>query len=93
LCRCADHDSISFFTAADLYGIDQLKDLCASTVRRSLTLDNAVDLLQASHDSMAAGIKEICLAFVVGKFEVISKGDKIGEMSHALLIECLQSRP
>jgi RCC1 and BTB domain-containing protein len=86
-------DAILLFSAADLYNLDRLKDMTAVVVRRSISTDNACKLLQVSHDAHAQDIKEICLQYVVTKFEIISKSEAIQTMSHGLLIECLQMRP
>jgi len=86
-------EAILLFSAADLYNLERLKDMAAVVVRRAINDDNAAKLLQVSHDSHASDIKDICLQFVISKFDTISKSEGIQNMSHELLIECLQSRP
>ena len=89
----------SFWQAVDLYalgtfyGVERLRDICSDCVKRGIDSDNAAGLLQKAHDAMCGEVKTIAMNFVIGKFDVVSKGAGISALSHPLLLEVLSARP
>ncbi|GMH54937.1 hypothetical protein TL16_g01785 [Triparma laevis f. inornata] len=78
---------------ASFYGVDKLKEICAAIVKKEIDADNAAALLQRAHDALCTELKEIAMEYVISKFDVVSKGEGISNLSHQLLLEILSARP
>lgn len=85
--------AVDLYIAADLYQLDRLKDMCSVVVRRNLCCENAPYLLQSANAAHCAELKDVCMDYIVGNFDVISKSDGIRLLSHELLLELLERRP
>uniref|UniRef100_A0A7S1FVS7 BTB domain-containing protein n=1 Tax=Corethron hystrix TaxID=216773 RepID=A0A7S1FVS7_9STRA len=89
----AREDAIDLYVAADLYGIERLREGCAVTLRRGLGPENAAVTLQAAEDARCEALKAICMEYIVGNFDIVSKSEGIRAVSHTLLLEILAIRP
>jgi RCC1 and BTB domain-containing protein len=80
------------YIAADLYQLERLRDMCCTVVRRNLNAENAGPLLQNASESHCHCLKEVCMAYMVENFDIVSKTDGIKQVSHTLLLEILSQR-
>jgi RCC1 and BTB domain-containing protein len=85
--------AVELYIAADIYRLDRLRDMCCTVVKRNVNPENATILLQNSDNAGCQVLKDICMEFIVSNFDIISKGDGIKCVSHALLLEILSNRP
>ncbi len=86
-------DAIKLFAAADMFTLARLKCMCESVVRSGLCVDTAASLLQAADaHAAAAPLRDICKAFVVQNFDVVSKTDAFPLLSKELIVEVLLAR-
>lgn len=84
--------AIELYIAADLYQLERLRDMCCTVVRRNLNAENSGPLLQNATESHCHILKEVCMAYVVENFDVVSKTEGIKQVSHSLLLEILAQR-
>jgi hypothetical protein len=68
--------------ASDMYGIERLKSTCETILQRGLSVDNAAALLQTAEDQHAQSLKDICKAFIVRHFDVVSPRAPLHEPTH-----------
>ena len=88
-----DVDSaIDLYIAADLYHLERLRDMCCTVVRRNLSAENSGPLLQSASEAHCHALREVCMAFVVENFDIVSKTEGIKQVSHSLLLEILAQR-
>ena len=84
--------AIELYTAADLYHMERLRDMCSTVVRRNLCAENSGPLLQTASASHCHVLKEVCMKYVVEHFDAVSKTEGIKQVSHGLLLEILAQR-
>lgn len=84
--------AIELYTAADLYHLERLRDMCQTVVRRNLSAENSGPLLQQAADAHCHVVKDICMNYVVENFDAVSKTEGIKQVSHSLLLEILSKR-
>ena len=84
--------AIDLFVAADLYQLERLREMCCTVVRRNLNAENSGPLLQSATESHCHTLKEVCMAYVVENFDLVSKTEGIKEVCHSLLLEILAQR-
>ncbi|CAB9507022.1 RCC1 and BTB domain-containing protein 2 [Seminavis robusta] len=84
--------AIELYIAADLYQLERLRDMCCTVVRRNLNAENSGPLLQNATEAHCHILKEVCMAYVVENFDVVSKTEGIKQVSHSLLLEILAQR-
>lgn len=85
-------NAIELYIASDLYQLERLRDMCCTVVRRNLNAENAGPLLQNASESHCQILKEVCMAYMVENFDIVSKTDGIKQVSHTLLLEILSQR-
>lgn len=85
--------AVELYITADLYQLDRLKEMCMVVLRRNLNGENAAILLQSANDAHCHVLKDICMAYIVDNFDIISKSEGIKAVSHELLLEILAVRP
>ena len=67
-----DGSILSLFEAANMYGLDDLKDLCSHMVDRNLTIDKLGPLLQGSFDNAACqDIRNLCITFATKHYDAL----------------------
>lgn len=84
--------AIELFTAADFYTLDRLKELCEYLIRDKIEVSNAPLLLKIADEMQVMHIRSICMEFVIGKFEVVSRSLNFGELPQEIILEILRSR-
>jgi len=89
----APNRAIELFVAADLYGVDRLRSICAAVVRRALGPNNAAEMLRCADEARCEALKNMCIEYFVGNFDAVSKSEGIRIVSHPLLLEILALRP
>ena len=85
--------AVELYILADLYQVERLRNICITVIKRNLSVDNATAVLQTASEEECHILKDICMAFVVTNFEMISKSENIRLLSHSLLLEILSNRP
>ncbi|GMH78228.1 hypothetical protein TrST_g897 [Triparma strigata] len=85
--------AVDLHGVASFYGVDKLKDICAAIVKKEIDAENAAGLLQRAHDALCSELKEIAMEYVISKFDIVSKGEGVSNLSHQLLLEILSARP
>jgi len=85
--------AVDLYILADLYGLERLRSICVTVVKRNLSTDNAPSILQQASDEECQILKDISMEFVIANFERISKTEGIRSVSHELLLEILSNRP
>lgn len=85
--------AVDLYILADLYGLERLRSICVTVVKRNLSTANAPRILQQAADEDCVILKDISMDFVIANFEKISKTDGIRVVSHELLLEILSNRP
>uniref|UniRef100_A0AAV1T705 BTB domain-containing protein n=1 Tax=Peronospora matthiolae TaxID=2874970 RepID=A0AAV1T705_9STRA len=91
----ADGDVQELFVAADRYGIESLKRLCAQTLVKSVTIDNVASILQAADQHNSPSLREECFAFTLRNFDSVSKTPSFQSMARTnieLALQILQRR-
>ncbi|KAG9416335.1 hypothetical protein AC1031_000736 [Aphanomyces cochlioides] len=84
--------AIELYAAADMYGLDRLKDLCESIVQKGLVVENAAYLLQAADELQALRLRDISMRFIVRHFDYVTKTEGFQLLSRELILETLQNR-
>jgi N-acetylneuraminic acid mutarotase len=65
--------AVPLLMAAERYLLGRLKGLCEDSIRKSITVENVINLFMASHRHRAAGLKEICLDFIIDHLDTVKK--------------------
>lgn len=86
-----DH-AIGLYIASDIYQLDRLRDMCCTVVRRNLNPENAGPLVQTADEKHCPVLRDVCVAYIVENFDVVSKTEGIKQVSHGLLLEILSQR-
>ena len=72
-----DSSILSLFEAANMYGLDNLKDLCRRMVDRNLSIDKLGPLLQGSSGNAGCqDIHNLCVAFATKHYDALPHGLK-----------------
>lgn len=85
--------AVDLYILADLYGLERLRNICVTVVKRSLHTENSATVLQQAADEGCHVLKDIAMDFVIHNFERISKTEAIRGVSHEVLLEVLLNRP
>ncbi|KAE9041039.1 hypothetical protein PR003_g3830 [Phytophthora rubi] len=91
----ADEDVKDLFVAADRYGIDSLKRLCAQKLLKSVCVDNVSSILQVADQHNSPSLRDECFAFTLRNFDTVSKTPSFLEMARTnieLALQILQQR-
>jgi N-acetylneuraminic acid mutarotase len=74
-CEVLLENAIKLLKAASLFQINRLKDLCERKISSSINTDNVANILVQAHVTEAENLKEMSMAYVVDKFDAVSKSD------------------
>lgn len=91
----ADDGIKELFVAADRYGIESLKRLCAQKLLKSVSVENVSSILQAADQHNAPSLRDECFAFTLQHFDTVSKTPSFLEMARTnieLALQILQQR-
>mmetsp|Transcript_16354 Transcript_16354/g.18173 ORF Transcript_16354/g.18173 Transcript_16354/m.18173 type:complete len:87 (+) Transcript_16354:1088-1348(+) len=81
--------------AASIFQIDRLKDLCERKISSSINAENVASILVQAHLTEATNLKEMSVAYVVQKFDDVSKTEAFLKMVTSypeLAVEVLKKR-
>lgn len=84
--------AIGLYIASDIYQLDRLREMCCTVVKRNLNPENAGPLVQTADEKHCSILRDICIAYIVEHFDVVSKTEGIKQVSHGLLLEILSQR-
>ena len=83
---------IHLLIASEKFMLDRLKALCEDTIRREISIQNAIHILVVSHQHSALGLKEIALGYILEN--LTEKGIQSGladlKSEPDLLVEIIQ---
>ena len=87
--------AISVLPFAEEYGLEGLKKMCEQSLAKSLTSDNAVDLLITANAHNALDLKKVCMDYISSNVVSVKKSEgwrKLKERQdcHDLCIELLE---
>ena len=72
--------AIEVMGAANLYGIEPLKRMCADIVTRGVTVQNAACILQAADAYQASPLRAACLSFMTTHFAAVVRTDAFKDL-------------
>mmetsp|Transcript_11950 Transcript_11950/g.23713 ORF Transcript_11950/g.23713 Transcript_11950/m.23713 type:complete len:625 (-) Transcript_11950:467-2341(-) len=84
--------AIELYIAADIYRLNRLRDMCCTVVRRNLNAENVGPLVETADEKHCHALREVCMAYILENFDVVSKTKGIKQVSHGLLLEILSQR-
>lgn len=94
-CEVLLENAMKLLKAAGLFQIHKLRDICERKISSSINVENVAQILVQAHLTQAENLKEMCISFVVEKFDAVSKTDSFLSMvtSHSdLAVEVLKRR-
>uniref|UniRef100_A0A3Q3VJX2 BTB domain-containing protein n=1 Tax=Mola mola TaxID=94237 RepID=A0A3Q3VJX2_MOLML len=78
-------DAIELFVLAKFYREARLKRLCQETIKRGITVENAITLLSAAVRFEAQDLEEFCFKFCVNHLTAVAQTQAFTDMGHNLL--------
>merc|ERR1712232_1011789 len=80
--------------AAERFLLDRLKALCEDIIRKSISIDNVVQIMLTAKAHRADGLKDLCMDFVIVNEEKIKHTDAFRELLQepSLMYELLMRR-
>ncbi|KAI9911314.1 hypothetical protein PsorP6_009036 [Peronosclerospora sorghi] len=91
----AGEDLMELFIAADRYGIESLKHLCAQKLLTSVCVQNVASILQIADQHNDPSLRDECLNFTLRNFDSVSKTSSFQDMARTnieLALQILQQR-
>ncbi|CEG46013.1 Kelch repeat-containing proteins [Plasmopara halstedii] len=91
----ADDGVLELLIAADRYGIEKLRRLCAQRLSKTVTVDNVSSILQAADQHNSPSLRDKCFAFTLQNFDIVSKTPSFVQMARTdieLALQILQNR-
>lgn len=77
--------AVGLLQAADMFGLDALRQQCVEKVEKALTVDNAAYLCQVADTHNAYHLKHSCISFILHNFREVVKTDNWSSVSGAEL--------
>merc|ERR1719235_1300801 len=86
--------AVHLLIAAERFLIDRLKALCEDIIRKSISIDNVVQIMMAAKAHRATSLKDICMDFIISNEEKIKSTPAFRELIQepALMYELLMRR-
>ena len=78
--------AIEVYTAADVYQMDRLKNLCISIVEKDMVVENAALLLNTCHELHAEELFTLILTFITTNMGAVARSESYHTLSRSLLI-------
>jgi hypothetical protein len=85
--------AMELFEAADKFGVERLKKICEAKMLASISIENAASIFHAADIHNALSLRQKCLQFVMGNFDLVTKTKAFEEMGRTnveLVFEILQ---
>lgn len=67
--------AVGLLQAADMFGLDELREQCVEKVERALTVENAAFVCQVADEANAFRLKHCCISFILHNFRNVIKTD------------------
>ncbi|XP_033217127.1 speckle-type POZ protein-like isoform X2 [Belonocnema kinseyi] len=64
---------LDIFRAAHFYQIDDLTLICENVLRKTLKIENSIDILKLSDEYDAESLKKYCVVFIMKNFKAVMK--------------------
>lgn len=71
---------VQLLIASERFMLDRLKAICEDIIRNSINLENATNILSASHHYNATGLKEIALEFILQNISKNTMRDSLNDL-------------
>merc|ERR1719352_285136 len=86
--------AVHLLIAAERFLLDRLKALCEDIIRKSISIENVVQIMMTAKSHRADGLKDICMDFIVSNEEHIKSTPAFRELIQepALMYELLMRR-
>lgn len=86
--------AVPLLIAAERFLLDRLKALCEDVIRKSISIDNVVQVMMTAKVHRAEGLKDICMDFIVTNEEKIKTTSAFKELisEPTLMYELLMRR-
>merc|ERR1712193_32451 len=86
--------AVHLLIAAERFLLDRLKALCEDIIRKSISIDNVVQIMMAATSHRAEGLKDICMDFIISNEERIKSTAAFRELIQepSLMYELLMRR-
>lgn len=86
--------AVHLLIAAERFLLDRLKALCEDIIRKSISIDNVVQIMMAAKAHRAEGLKDICMDFIISNEEKIKSTPAFRELIQepTLMYELLMRR-
>ncbi|TDH68635.1 hypothetical protein CCR75_000937 [Bremia lactucae] len=91
----AGADLEELFIAADRYGCERLKRICAHQLQTIVSVDNVSSILQAADQHNCPSLRDKCFEFTLQNFDIVSKTESFVQMARTnieLALQILQKR-
>merc|ERR1719253_1923412 len=86
--------AVHLLIAAERFLIDRLKALCEDIIRKSISVENVVQIMMAAKAHRATSLKDICMDFIISNEEKIKSTPAFRELIQepTLMYELLMRR-
>jgi hypothetical protein len=86
--------AVHLLIAAERFLLDRLKALCEDIIRKSISIDNVVQIMMTAKAHRADGLKDICMDFIITNEEKIKSTSAFRELIQepTLMYELLMRR-
>merc|ERR1712050_634151 len=86
--------AVHLLIAAERFLLDRLKALCEDIIRKSISIDNVVQIIMTAKSHRAEGLKDICMDFIITNEERIKTTPAFRELIQepTLMYELLMRR-
>lgn len=88
--------ALHILPAAEEYGLVELRKMCEQVLAKTLTIENAVDILVFANDNNAQDLKKVCMEYIATNIASIRKSDGWRKIKgtpdcHDLWVEMLET--
>jgi len=77
--------ALELFSAADRFGVERLRQLCAARVEADMSVNSVCNILTVADQHNATYLKEECVQFIVARFSEVHSTDGFRELDRGLL--------
>merc|ERR1719352_797379 len=86
--------AVHLLIAAERFLLDRLKALCEDIIRKSISIENVVQIMMAAKAHRAEGLKDICMDYIITNEEKIKSTSAFRELIQepTLMYELLMRR-
>ena len=95
-CEITLENAMELFEAADIFGIERLKNMCEQSIISNIDVENAAAIFHASDMHNAQSLRDRAISYILDCFDDVSKTSGFEQLAKAnveLVIEILKKRP